>query len=827
MEVDWFLEQVPEHIKLCVARHKPAGLPHSMSDNILFVFPRMPEFGVMHIKLMLLWYLRFLRVVITLANLMRCDWEELASVSLIGHAIGAAEFCNLMLMPDWLVRNALRSQNRQSGRTLPQTLFVKVLGDSRAQPIAVASGDAGSGRALRTVADLVDAAKAALPHLIGSIDASRITAHLDEQRARAGIRLRSDMLLRDLPHPRDTPLPGSTSDSPLVIRAPIAPKLVRGRNGKATFEFYHHCPEQSHFKTLELDLNCGRVNLYRLYKQLRVSRLYLLIGLGKSGFIIDNSCYNSLTSFEPNQTYRFLLLRPQGIRKITVTDDTLDRDTLLAEFGIDIVCDAWNLCAEVEQHWIQWQRPSLPGNMAQTLEEYLNFGFIEPATKRSVIVSAILQHVFLAARVGRDLLYFEEDVCLLFRIPRISSDRQVTWIHYDGKVDFAFGHTDSFACISKSIAVIVCVVKTQETFEMAHTRALEQAAAALSIRSHAYYNNRHSPTSVFFVVTDSQRWRFYQLFDEGTFLRCVASDVMELGMSTNSDGRQQIGIPSLKRLYSRLLCVVEKCWETSPDMAVVCCMYECKFVSGSALCMDGQLTVHNLDGGPCYRCIFPVPPPSETVTNCSEGGVLGVVPGIIGSIQALEVIKIIVGMPAAFSQKMLLLDAELGSFRTVRLRAKNADCAVCGINPSITAPIDYVQFCGASAHDKTPDLSLLEPHERISVEQLRQARDARTPHVLLDVRDKIQVDICALDGSLHIPLNKLDDEIGAITDRIRAAAPPGAPPESVPVYAICRRGNDSQLAVQKLKVRGIANALDVIGGLREWSRSIDPTFPSH
>ncbi|KAL2915814.1 hypothetical protein HK105_204515 [Polyrhizophydium stewartii] len=482
MEEDWFLEQVPEHIKLCVARQKPTGSLHSMSDNILFVFPRMSEFGVMHIKLMRLWYPRFLRVVITSANLMRCDWEDLASVDLMGHAIGAAEFCNLMLMPDWLVRYVLRSQNRQSGRTLPQTLFVKVLGDSRAQPIAVAGGDAASGRALRTVADLVDAAKAALPHLIGSIDASRIKAHLDEQRARAGIRLRSDMLLRDLPHPRDTPLPGSTSDIPLVIRAPAAPKLVRGRNGKATFEFYHHCQEQSHCKTLELDLDYGRVNLYRLYKQLRVSRSYLLIGLGKSGFVIDNSYWNEcLTNFEPNHTYRFLLLRPQGIREITITDDTLDRDTLLAEFGIDIVCDAWNLCAEVEQHWIQWQRPSVPGNMAQTLEEYLNFGFIEPATKRSVIVSAILQH----------------------------------------------------------------------------------AAAALSKRSHFYYNNRHSQTSVFFVVTDSQKWRFYQLFDEGTFLRCVASDVMELGMSTDSDGRQQIGIPSLKRLYSRLLCVVEKCWETS------------------------------------------------------------------------------------------------------------------------------------------------------------------------------------------------------------------------------------------------------------------------
>ncbi|KAL2915859.1 hypothetical protein HK105_204560 [Polyrhizophydium stewartii] len=114
MEEDWFLEQVPEHIKLCVTRQKPAGLPHSMSDNILFVFPRMSEFGAMHIKLMRLWYLRFLRVVITLANLMRCDWEELANVGVIGHAIGAVEFCNLMLMPDWLVRYVLRSQNRQS-----------------------------------------------------------------------------------------------------------------------------------------------------------------------------------------------------------------------------------------------------------------------------------------------------------------------------------------------------------------------------------------------------------------------------------------------------------------------------------------------------------------------------------------------------------------------------------------------------------------------------------------------------------------------------------------------------------------------------------------
>ncbi|KAI8923963.1 hypothetical protein BC831DRAFT_14474 [Entophlyctis helioformis] len=250
-------------------------------------------------------------------------------------------------------------------------------------------------------------------------------------------------------------------------------------------------------------------------------------------------------------------------------------------------------------------------------------------------------------------------------------------------------------------------------------------------------------------------------------------------------------------------------------------------VSGSALRMDGQLTVYNHQGGPCYRCIFPVPPPPETVTNCSEGGVLGVVPGIIGCIQALEVIKLVAGIPTSYSQKLLLFDAVAGSFRSVKLRGKSPNCAVCGDNPTITEPIDYVQFCGSAPDDKTPDVHLLEPHERVSVQAYRDVADSGAPHVLVDVRDQMQFEICALPNSLHVPFDKLQERLPEIVQhRSRVALDTGTqtPP---PVFVVCRRGNDSQMAVRTLKAGGIESAFDIIGGLEEWSRTIDPTFPNY
>ncbi|EGF84382.1 hypothetical protein BATDEDRAFT_8411 [Batrachochytrium dendrobatidis JAM81] len=249
-------------------------------------------------------------------------------------------------------------------------------------------------------------------------------------------------------------------------------------------------------------------------------------------------------------------------------------------------------------------------------------------------------------------------------------------------------------------------------------------------------------------------------------------------------------------------------------------------VSGSALRMDGQLTVYNHQGGPCYRCIFPVPPPPETVSNCNDGGVLGVVPGIIGCMQALEVIKLISGIQTSYSQKMLLLDAVSGSFRTVKLRGKSSTCAVCGPNPTITKPIDYVQFCGASPHDKALNLDVACPKDRISVKDYQNVMMAGKPHILLDVREKVQFDICSLPQSHNVSFGQLERQLDSII-KLRHDVVMETKTEDVPIYVVCRLGNDSQLAVQKLKENGVTNVFDIVGGLASWTKEIDPIFPEY
>ncbi|KAI8910532.1 adenylyltransferase [Powellomyces hirtus] len=255
-----------------------------------------------------------------------------------------------------------------------------------------------------------------------------------------------------------------------------------------------------------------------------------------------------------------------------------------------------------------------------------------------------------------------------------------------------------------------------------------------------------------------------------------------------------------------------------------CVLLNKPLVSGSALRMDGQLTVYNYDGGPCYRCIFPKPPPAETVTNCSDGGVLGVVPGIIGCLQALEVVKIAADIGAKFSQKLLIFDATFGSFRTIKLRGRSPACAVCGDEPTITELIDYVQFCGSGPSDKTPTQRILKEVDRITVEELGEFRKAAHSHLLLDVREKVQYDICSLPHSLNIPLAELERRL----PDVRAAARHGPNTSgTLPIYVICRRGNDSQLAVQMLQKTGFGQAKDVIGGLETWARDMDSSFPTY
>ncbi|NXJ24768.1 MOCS3 sulfurtransferase, partial [Dicrurus megarhynchus] len=285
--------------------------------------------------------------------------------------------------------------------------------------------------------------------------------------------------------------------------------------------------------------------------------------------------------------------------------------------------------------------------------------------------------------------------------------------------------------------------------------------------------------------------------------------------------------------------IVADCSDNVPTRYLVsdaCVLAGKPLVSGSALRLEGQLVVYNYRGGPCYRCLFPQPPPPDAVTNCADGGVLGVVTGIIGCIQALEVLKIASGMGSSFNQYMLMFDALEGRFRNIKLRPKKPDCAVCGDNPSVTCLQDYEAFCGSSATDKCRTLQLLPSQDRISVQQYKELLDERVPHVLLDVRPQVEVDICRLEHAVHIPLSKLEEKneesLQYLQKRICEEKQKTDDQASLPVYVVCKLGNDSQKAVKILqelpaKEFGSMLAKDIKGGLMAWATKIDSTFPQY
>ncbi|EHB02257.1 Adenylyltransferase and sulfurtransferase MOCS3 [Heterocephalus glaber] len=288
--------------------------------------------------------------------------------------------------------------------------------------------------------------------------------------------------------------------------------------------------------------------------------------------------------------------------------------------------------------------------------------------------------------------------------------------------------------------------------------------------------------------------------------------------------------------------VVADCSDNVPTRYLVndaCVLAGRPLVSASALRFEGQITVYHYDGGACYRCIFPQPPPAETVTNCADGGVLGVVTGVLGCLQALEVLKIAAGLGPSYSGSLLLFDALRGHFRSIQLRRRRPDCVACGERPTVADLQDYEAFCGSSATDKCRPLRLLSLEERISVTDYKRLLDSGAPHVLLDVRPQVEVDICRLPHALHIPLKRLERKDGESLKLLREAiregnsgreAPEGA---AVSVYVICKLGNDSQKAVRILQSLTAAQELgsltvrDVVGGLMAWAAKIDETFPRY
>ncbi|XP_069575760.1 adenylyltransferase and sulfurtransferase MOCS3 [Brachyistius frenatus] len=285
--------------------------------------------------------------------------------------------------------------------------------------------------------------------------------------------------------------------------------------------------------------------------------------------------------------------------------------------------------------------------------------------------------------------------------------------------------------------------------------------------------------------------------------------------------------------------IVADCSDNVPTRYLVndaCVLGGKPLVSASALRMEGQLTVYNYGGGPCYRCLYPAPPPPQTVTNCSDGGVLGVVPGIMGCFQALEVLKIASGQVSSCVQQLLMFDAQDARFRSIRLRPKQAGCAVCGQNPSVTRLLDYEAFCGSAATDKCCRLNLLSKDQRITVQDYKSIMDNARPHLLLDVRPLVEVDICHLPFSLNIPLSSLEERrsehLQLLQERISQLKGQLAGDCWPPVYVICKQGNDSQKAVQVLeKMSGSEldsiSVKDICGGLMAWANRIDPTFPQY
>ncbi|XP_066156170.1 adenylyltransferase and sulfurtransferase MOCS3 [Euwallacea fornicatus] len=249
-----------------------------------------------------------------------------------------------------------------------------------------------------------------------------------------------------------------------------------------------------------------------------------------------------------------------------------------------------------------------------------------------------------------------------------------------------------------------------------------------------------------------------------------------------------------------------------------CVFHGVPLVSGSALQMEAQLTVYHYKNGPCYRCLFPVPPPPEAVTSCADGGVIGPVPGVIGVLQALESIKILTNSSDVLSGRLLLFDGSTSTFRNIKLRPKNPKCAVCGTNPTVTDLIDYEQFCMAKACDKTTNIDILDSDEHISVQDFHLKLGDK---LVLDVRPQVQFEACHLPETVNMPWDDIRKPGGL--ERVSKLLS-----KHKDVYVLCRKGNDSQQAISYLK-RNLTNLairfFNVKGGLQHYYIYIDSGFP--
>jgi sulfur-carrier protein adenylyltransferase/sulfurtransferase len=226
---------------------------------------------------------------------------------------------------------------------------------------------------------------------------------------------------------------------------------------------------------------------------------------------------------------------------------------------------------------------------------------------------------------------------------------------------------------------------------------------------------------------------------------------------------------------------------------------------------EGQASVFATKEGPCYRCLYPEPPPPGLVPSCAEGGVLGILPGLLGVIQATEVIKLILGQGEPLIGRLLLVDALNMRFRELKLR-KNPDCPACGLHPTVTELIDYDQFCGIPPAPKTP-VEQVNGVPQLSVTDFKHQRDAGKDYFLVDVREPWEYKIANLGGYL-IPVDDLPKRVNELDT-------------SRDIVVQCRSGSRSQRAAEFLQKVGFKKVQNLAGGILAWSEKIDPTVPKY
>jgi molybdopterin/thiamine biosynthesis adenylyltransferase/rhodanese-related sulfurtransferase len=239
------------------------------------------------------------------------------------------------------------------------------------------------------------------------------------------------------------------------------------------------------------------------------------------------------------------------------------------------------------------------------------------------------------------------------------------------------------------------------------------------------------------------------------------------------------------------------------------------YIWGSIYRFDGQVSVFWADHGPCYRCLYPEPPPPGMVPSCAEGGVLGVMAGTIGTLQVNEAIKVLTGVGEPLLGTLMVYDALESSFRRVRVR-KDPNCAICGPNPTVTELIDYDAFCGtisSEAAEAARDATI----SVIDLKAMLDERDAgERDFLLIDVREPAEYEIVSIPGAVLIPKN--DFLLGAALETM---------PQDKPIVVHCKTGIRSAEVLAVLKGAGFADAVHVGGGVVAWVNQVDPTLPSY